>query len=1004
MQWTRRLFRWCKLARYRNTCIGTAFRDATVVATVVVLSVTATVSDSSAQYYQFGRNKIQYENFEWNVLRTDHFDVYYYPEMRDLAEHGAFFAEEIYDELQDKFTFELSERVPLVFYSTNLHFKQTNTTPGFIPDGVGGFFEFLKGRVVIPANGDIHRFKRVIRHELVHVFTFNRIVRVLRDYRQPVDRFVPLWFTEGLAEYWSGGQDYNHEMIIRDALFTNYLVPLESIFRIQGSFLMYKQGESLCRFISERYGERALLELIDHVWVDRDFRKVMEHVLHEEFDTIASDWLEWLKGQYYPRIAESEFPSLVSSQIEGRGFSYKPEVYRGKDGVRRVFYVGNKSGYSNVYSVAVDSTYRPVEEAREIVKGERSDRFEAFHLFESRISISKDGILAFVTKSGARDVIHLFDVERNQLLTTLDFPELTAVYSPDWSPEGDRLAFASIDESGYSDLFVFDTEAGRLDRITQDFFDDRDPAWSPDGNYLAFSSDRSSTADAGSYNLFSYAFDTGQIEFVTAGDRFDLSPRWSPDGNSLIFASAVRDSTGRFGAQDVWVAEIGSKVPQPPALASLDIGVNDSLSIEPTKVSRLTNLSGAAFDPSWTEDNRVVYSSFEGYRFSIRALPSIDSLMANPKEVGRIGVSSTREPWEFGRLGVDAGVEELPYRKRYRLDIAQGQISQSASVGTFGGAVMAFSDMMSNDYLYLTILNSADSQRDFLRDLSVSITRVQLHRRTNFAYGAFRFSGRRYDISDPDALVSLPIFYETQYGAFGGISYPVSKFRRIEVNTSASWSDKEIIGRQRQAFLLSNSLSLVHDNALYSANGPVDGWRGGITGAYTTDIRYSNVSYFTAMADLRYYRQLLPGISFAARGSAMWNQGREARLFVAGGSWDIRGHKLFSIRGQKMWLASTELRFPIVNAPALIAPIFAPFGIVSLRGALFFDAAHAWNDDYYHIQQDINAGETRGAAGGGLRLNLFNAFILRYDVGYKYSDGFRTQDRFFRQFFFGVDF
>ncbi|NNE34938.1 MAG: hypothetical protein HKN13_06865, partial [Rhodothermales bacterium] len=205
---------------------------------VVAVVALFPVQESFGQYYMFGRNKIQYENFEWNVLRTDHFDIYYYPEMRDLAEHGAFFAEEIYDELQNRFAFDLADRVPLIFYSTNLHFKQTNTTPGFIPDGVGGFFEFLKGRVVIPANGDIHRFRRVIRHELVHVFTFNRIVRVLRDYRKPVDRFVPLWFTEGLAEYWSGQADYNHEMIIREALFPNYLVTLESLHRSQGSYLM----------------------------------------------------------------------------------------------------------------------------------------------------------------------------------------------------------------------------------------------------------------------------------------------------------------------------------------------------------------------------------------------------------------------------------------------------------------------------------------------------------------------------------------------------------------------------------------------------------------------------------------------------------------------------------------------------------------------------------------------------------------------------------------------
>ncbi len=138
---------------------------------IIIILMVLCVQVADAQYH-FGRNKIQYDDFEWQVLKTEHFDIHYYPEMKELAEHGAFFAEEVYKELGSKFNYALNHRVPLIFYSSNLHFKQTNTTSGFIPDGVGGFYEFLKGRVVIPANGDIHRFRRVIRHELVHVFTF----------------------------------------------------------------------------------------------------------------------------------------------------------------------------------------------------------------------------------------------------------------------------------------------------------------------------------------------------------------------------------------------------------------------------------------------------------------------------------------------------------------------------------------------------------------------------------------------------------------------------------------------------------------------------------------------------------------------------------------------------------------------------------------------------------------------------------------------------------------
>ncbi len=975
----------------------------------IAILVTACVPDAFAQFgfYHFGRNKVQYEDFDWHVLQTEHFDIYYYPEMQELAEYGARFAEDAYREMQNKFNFSLVGRVPLIFYSSNLHFKQTNVTPGFIPDGVGGFFEFLKGRVVIPANGNLHRFHRVIRHELVHVFTFNKLMRVMRDHRKVADRFLPLWFTEGLAEYWSGTPDHNHEMIIRDALFSNYLVPLETMYRISGSFQMYKQGEAICRYIAETYGEERLLDLIDNFWKDRDFREVMEIVLRDSFENIADGWQVWLKDQYYPHLESVQIPSVIADGVSTEGFSAKPAFYRFKNGKRRIYYVGNRTGYSNVFQVEVDEEYRPLSRPQVLISGERNSRFEAFHLFESRMSVSQDGRLAFVTKSGSRDVIHVYDLEADALMQTFEFRDLVAVYSPSWSPDGSALVFSSIDETGFSDLYTFSLADGKLVRLTDDIYDDRDPSWSPDGGVIAFSSDRSTTGSRGFYNLFALQLESRHITYLTHGDRIDLSPRWSPDGNSVVFTSTVPDSDGRFSAQNIWTANVSGALQIEPAIASADVST-PVLAAEPPAVSvhQITNLTAAAFDPVWTADDELVFASFESFSFSIRHLSRFDSLRASPRAVQEPSPEPLAENWTLDRIESHGGLVKKPYKRRYRLDFAQGQVSQSAVLGTMGGAVLSFSDMLGDDKFFVTIYNTADTQRDFIKRLSFAVSRVQLHQRTNLAYGLYRFSGRRYDITDPDAPAEFPTFFETIYGGFGAISYPISKFRRVEFATSLNWSQKEIAVRQidRSALLLSNSITLTHDNALYYYNGPIDGWRASLSTAYTTDVYQSNVSYFTFDVDVRNYIRITRDITFASRLNGRWNQGREARLFVLGGSWDLRGYRLFTVRGQKMWFTSHELRFPILTAPSLIVPVLSPFGIVNLRGAVFFDAAHAWNDDYNRRQPQILAGETLGSTGFGLRLNIFGGFVLRYDLGWRFRDGFRNNDKFFRQFFFGWDF
>ena len=880
--------------------------------------------------------------------------------MLDIAEIGATYAEEIYEELKVKMNHVVTRRIPLIFYNTHLHFQQTNTTPGFIPEGVGGFFEFIKGRVVIPSNGSLHDFRHVIRHELVHVFMTNKIYRVLVDHREPADILPPLWFVEGLAEYMSTDVDAQAEMVMRDAVLNNYFVGIDDIYNIYGTFLMYKEGQNFLEFVEDQYGKEKVPLMLENFWMFSNFNKVIEHTIGKSIEEIDKEWLYYLKKKYYPLMENRAPLENASKKITKEGFNFSPVYYESGD-EKYIYFVANRNGYSSLYRIELDEDLNAADTDL-ILQGEKSEELEAFHLFQSSIDVSRDGLISFVTKKGATDAIHLFSVSRNEIIKTFQFDNLINITSPKFSPDNTQVTFHAVDQKGYSDIFILDIESSEVTRLTNDYYDDRDPSFGLTKNQILFSSDRTSGEFEKKYNIFTYNLSTNEIEYITYLNSNNSSPIPSPDKKKILFTS------DEDGVRNIWAFEIKS----------------------PDTVKKITNFVTSAFYPAFINDSTIIFSGFEKFSFNLYK-NKLDNTVEDTTVIA-MSFPESVEKWKAGMLAGDIYREDLKYEKEYTLDYAQSQVSTDPIFGTRGGAILSLSDLLGNDNYFFLIYNTADVQSEFLKSFNLAIQRVNLKERTNYGYGVFHFSGRRYDIRDTDEY-----FFERSFGGFFAMHFPLSKFQRLETDVTVANSDKQVISGviERKALLISNSLSYVIDNSLWGWTGPLDGLRGRLLLGYTSDVKYSNVNYFTIIADYRHYYRLGLRSAVAFRSALFYNEGKEARRYFMGGSWDLRGWRRWSIRGEKLWLSSVELRFPLVDQLYIKFPFFG-LGFVGFRGALFFDAGGAWDEEYR---------QTLGSFGGGLRLNLFGALVLRYDMGKKIENNFtQLQNGLFYQFFFGWDF
>ncbi len=941
----------------KNPQRSSIFNTSLLLALVLTLALPALVS---SQFY-FGRNKIQYDNFDWQVLESDHFNLYYYKGEEQLAQAAIFFAEEAFDDLEQKFNCTLNNTVPLVIYSNHIHFQQTNIMPYHIPEGVGGFFEFIKKRVVIPYNGNMHDFRHVIRHELVHVFTHVKISQTASNLGTWDLQNFPLWFIEGLAELWSTDWDSQAEMVIRDALLYDHLFPLDSEALYRAGFLLYKEGQSFLDYIERVYGSSRIRQLMEDYWQYESFEENVTAVLGKEWETLNLDWKLALKKEMAEALnSESVIPN-GPNKLTRMGTNVSPVTYTDHNDERHVVYMTSRNGYSDIIRQELNNPARD----NIMIHGERDADHESLHMLQTGLNISNNGILAFVTKSGRQDVIRLVDLATNDEIASFRQSKLITIRSPRWDSKGERIIFSAQNFEGTEDIYIWEIAGKIVIRLTDDIYSDSDPCFSPEGDQVIFSSDRSRPNIDGGQDLCIMKLSNQTISIITDDQYTNSYPIWSDmNPNQIFFIS------NRSGTPNVWM--ITAPIVNP---------IND------LEIRQITNFHTGVHDISILGPDTLLASTFQEYSFQIHKLPLESLGEINNKDTSNPVIE--KEAWQAPSIDMSITRKKKPYKLDFSLDLAQTAVAYDPIYGFLGGAQLSISDLLGNRYYHFLISNTAQSSGDFLSRFNFAVTMVDLTHRSNRALGIFHFANDYYNPYQA-------FYFERTYGIRAGINYPIDVFRRLEFSGTLWQSEKNynyVSSETESALLLSNFISFVHDNSLWFYTGPIDGWRFRITAGPTFDFKKNRIHNFTGLIDFRYYYRFLAQLTFAHRSMIWVNDGIDIRRYYIGGSWGLRGYGLSEIYGRKYVMFNQELRFPFARSLALNFRKIA-IGIAPIRGAVFFDAGNAW---------DFDRPELKGSFGMGVRGVFLGGIVLRLDIGRK-TDFHSVDNDWFVQFFFGWDY
>ena len=889
-------------------------------------------------FAQFGENKVQYKDFNWYYIQTKHFDIYFYNKGSKLAEFTSKAAEEALSEIEASFNYKINNRITIIIYNSTNDFQETNVTDQYLSEGIEGFTEIFKNRVVIQFMGSYKEFRHLIHHELTHAvmndfFYGGSLQNIVSN---NISLNLPQWFNEGMAEYQALGWDINTDMFIRDAVINEYLPDIK---RLSG-YIAYRGGEALFHYIAEKYGKQKIGELMNKIKGSGSLEAGLKESIGLSLKELNERWTKYLKKEYWPDIAfrkaPDEFAKRLTNPEEGDGFyNTSPAISPQGD---KIAFISNRNYYFDVFIMnAINGKI-----IKRLVKGNRSADFEQLNVVTPGLSWSPDETkIALSAKSDGNDIIYIIDVnseDKDALPVKLD-----GIKSLSWSPDGKYIAFIGHTDQ-QSDVYIYDLKAKKLINLTNDIFTDNDPSWSPDSKEIFFSSDRGNYLSANSipdtlkiynYNtahsdIYSINISSRKMARITSMIHSDqTSPVVGPDEKKILFISDVN------GINNIYEK-------------SLTPASKDSVqNITDLKAVPITNSLNGVYQLSTSEDGKkLVFSTLYKASYNLflmnnpfetkldtnvlKPTPYIASLRKEKKDEEKKNISlaslnnkagkpnletnknknsnlygdsvqidfnnyvfgSDSSNIQFAQNSIKSSKFNLTdnldkngnykvnkYKITFSPDIVYANAGYSSLYGLLGTTVLSFSDVLGNH----RIVGQTSLQID-LKNSDYGLAYYYLGRRTNYGLEAFHtarfvYLGRGY-VSN--------LFRFRNFGAVFSMSYPINKFYRIGfglswLNVTQENLDNPNEPTQKASYLLPG-INFVHDNTLWGYTAPIDGTRYRFDVFGAPGVYHKHLSFYSVLGDYRTYFRFWDDYSFAFRLSGGYSGGNNPQRFFIGGT------------------------------------------------------------------------------------------------------------------------
>jgi Tol biopolymer transport system component len=916
-------------------------------ATAVVLFAYGGVATAQTPFVPyFGKNRIHYDNFEWNIYTTEHFEIYYYPELEQHLARMAAYAESAYQQISADLKHDLPFKVQLILFKTHSEFEQENVF-GIATEGVGAFAEPIRQRMVMPIDEPPDRLYGLVVHELTHQFYFDIIPQSL------VRRNYPLWVSEGGAEISRAQWTPMDLMDVRDAAVAD-IVPKMTQTEAYGNtnnprLVPYNLGHAVFEFIEERWGKEGIRQFLfslrkSVIGGGEDAYEEAFKMTPDEFDAAFDRYLKERFKAFRDKERPADYGRDLAPNRERTNFSDAYSIAPSPSGDLIAVVTGNRKD-QELDIVLVSAKDGSI--VRNLTSGFDKDMGFSHIVFMGArrempwMSWSPKGDrLAYFVRTEKERTLIVQNVLTRKIevrvpMKTVDEPE-----SPSFSPDGRTVAFAGI-RGAVGDIFLVDLESQEIVNVTNDEFSDAAPVYSPDGAFLIYNARIS-----GNQKLFRLDLETKQKTQITFGTVDETAAHFI-DNNLIVFSSTATDPA----------------VPLDPATARNGNIYNIwTLDLRTGELRQYTDVLGGNWSAAVLNEgpvSRIAFISYSKGEYSIRTIERMEPLhTAASSDFGSPGpIIDFQAPLQH-TLVKDNARKKKPFEKMFLEGRPPVNIGVTSNGDIFGGSQISFGDV-TGDRQFNVYIASISQYR------TTAASFINLSRR--FQYALQGYSQTTFFYGQANS-----VFYDPAYSDFidrdlaqatrtvrGGSAlgiYPISRYRRVQFsggfeNLSEEYNDPDLgflayqyqvatYGQPlfRDGSMIPLSVEFIQETTVFRDFGPLAGNTVRLSYDVAPNIG-SLLSRQTIDADLRHYLRLGSNGLLATRVKMFKSFGEYPDFTYFGGNSELRGYDYLQFSGQNAFFANAELRFPLIEAA------LTPIGVIGgIRGVLFANIGGAWFD------------------------------------------------------------